>query len=395
MNECILEKKKTLKSIRDRIIAVSLTLVGIGVVLVYSASCVKAGNAGFDLTYLKKQLIWLAIGLVTMGIMSFVNLQTIRKFIKPIFLLIIVLLVVVLTPGIGTRVNGASRWLRFAGFNMQPSEIAKILMVFVMSATLAKFKGKHLPFWKGFVPAVMLTGMVVGLIMLEPDFGTSALIGAVMGSMIVVGGARLFHTLLALAGTLPPGVYLAITKMDYIASRINAWLSGDKDGKGYQIWMSKVALGSGGVTGMGLGEGVSKLYYLPEAHTDFILAIAGQELGLVGTIGIVLLFSILVYEGMRLVKHAPDKFTSLVAYGIVAIIGLQAAFNIAVVTASIPPKGISLPFISFGGSGLCVALAMIGTLVSITRIEPDIAVKVVAEPVIELGQVSNEEKDVA
>ncbi len=395
MNECILEKKKTLKSIRDRIIAVSLTLVGIGVVLVYSASCVKAGNAGFDLTYLKKQLIWLAIGLVTMGIMSFVNLQTIRKFIKPIFLLIIVLLVVVLTPGIGTRVNGASRWLRFAGFNMQPSEIAKILMVFVMSATLAKFKGKHLPFWKGFVPAVMLTGMVVGLIMLEPDFGTSALIGAVMGSMIVVGGARLFHTLLALAGTLPPGIYLAITKMDYIASRINAWLSGDKDGKGYQIWMSKVALGSGGVTGMGLGEGVSKLYYLPEAHTDFILAIAGQELGLVGTIGIVLLFSILVYEGMRLVKHAPDKFTSLVAYGIVAIIGLQAAFNIAVVTASIPPKGISLPFISFGGSGLCVALAMIGTLVSITRIEPDIAVKVVAEPVIELGQISNEEKDVA
>lgn len=395
MNEIIAEKKHVLKSIRNRILAVAFTLIGLGVVLVYSASCVKAGNAGFDLTYLKKQLIWLGIGLVTMSIMSFMNVQWLRRISWLVFILMLALLVAVLVPGIGTRVNGASRWLRFGGYNMQPSEMAKIGMVLVMAGFLAKFDGKCLPFFRGFVPAVMLTGMVLGLIMLEPDFGTSALIGAVMGSMIVVGGARLSHTLVALAGTIPPAVYIAITKMDYIASRIQAWHSGEKDGKGYQIWMSKVALGSGGLTGMGLGEGVSKLYYLPEAHTDFIFAIAGQELGLVGTVVIVLLFSILVYEGMRLVKNAPDKFTALVAYGITAVIGLQAVFNIAVVTGSIPPKGISLPFISFGGSGLCVALAMIGTLVSITRIKPEIPVRVEVERVLELDDSENEERNAA
>ncbi len=395
MNESIIEKKRILKSIRDRILAVSLTLVGLGVVLVYSASCVKAGNAGFDLTYLKKQLIWLGIGVCTMLFMSYINIQRLRRFAAPLFVVLLVMLAGVLVPGIGTKVNGASRWLRFGGFNMQPSEIAKIGMVIVMASYLSSYTGKSLPFFRGFVPAVMMTGMVLGLIMLEPDFGTSALIGAVMGSMIVVGGARLIHTLIAFAGTLPPAAYIAIAKMDYIASRIHAWHSGDKDGKGYQIWMSKVALGSGGLTGMGLGEGVSKLYYLPEAHTDFILAIAGQELGLVGTVVIILLFAILVYEGMRLVKHAPSKFTALVAYGITAVIGLQAVFNIAVVTASIPPKGISLPFISFGGSGLCVALAMIGTLVSITRIEPEVPVKVDVEPVLGLESSEYEERKVA
>ena len=395
MNEVIAEKRHILKSIRERILAVSLTLVGLGVVLVYSASCVKAGNAGFDLTYLKKQLIWLGLGLVIMCIMSFINVNFLKKISGLIFLILLGLLLAVLIPGIGTKVNGASRWLRFAGYNMQPSEMAKIAMVLVMAGVLSKFEGKSLPFFRGFAPAVLLTGIILGLIMLEPDFGTSALIGAVMGSMIVVGGAKLSHTLLALAGTIPPAVYIAITKMDYIASRIQAWHAGDKDGKGYQIWMSKVALGSGGLTGMGLGEGVSKLYYLPEAHTDFILAIAGQELGLVGTVVIILLFGVLVYEGMRLVRHAPSKYTALVAYGITAVIGLQAAFNIAVVTASVPPKGISLPFISFGGSGLCVALAMIGTLVSITRIEPEIPIRVEVEPVLELGGAEEEERKVA
>lgn len=395
MENSIADKKRVLRSIRDRLLAVSLTLVGLGVVLVYSASCVKAGNAGFDLTYLKKQLIWLGIGIVTMTVMSLMNIQRLKRFTLPLFLIVLALLAAVLIPGIGTRVNGASRWLRFAGFNMQPSEVAKIVMVLVMASFLARFEGKSLPFFKGFVPACFMTALVLGCIMLEPDFGTSALIGAVMGSMIVVGGAKLWHTLLALAGTIPPAAYIAITKMDYIASRIQAWQAGEKDGKGYQIWMSKVALGSGGLTGMGLGEGVSKLYYLPEAHTDFILAIAGQELGLIGTVVIVLLFGVLVYEGMRLVKHAPSKFTALVAYGVTAVLGLQAAFNIAVVTASIPPKGISLPFISFGGSGLCVALAMIGALVSITRIEPEEPVKVDVEKIIELGDSVSEERDVA
>ncbi len=395
MDNCIIEKKRVLKSIRERILAVAFTLVTLGVVLVYSASCVKAGNNGFDLTYLTKQLIWLGLGLVALAVMSWINIQRLRRLSLPLLLVLLVVLGAVIVPGIGTRVNGASRWLRFAGFNMQPSELAKFAMILVMAGFLSRFEGKSLPFFRGFVPAVAMTGVVLGLIVLEPDFGTSALIGVVMGSMIVVGGAKLWHTLLALVCTLPPGVYVAITKMDYIASRIQAWIDGEKDGKGYQIWMSKVALGSGGLTGMGLGEGVSKLYYLPEAHTDFILAIAGQELGFIGTVVILLLFGILVYEGMRLVKHAPSKFTALVAYGVTAVIGFQAVFNIAVVTASVPPKGISLPFISFGGSGLCMALAMIGALVSITRIEPVLPIRVEVEPVLELGESLREEREAA
>lgn len=370
IDDAVLEEKKTMASIRARLLAVVMTLICLGVVLVYSASCVRAGNstAGFDLAFMEKQLLWLLLGCVGMAIMSRIPPHWLRALAWPLGLLTLGLLVAVLIPGIGAKVNGASRWLRFGGGNMQPSEMAKVVLVIVMAAFLARFSGiGGLPFWRGFLPGAMLVGAYCALIMKEPDFGTSALIGSVLVAMLIAGGARFWQIAGMALVALPPAVVIGITKFDYILSRVHAWVSGSKDDKGYQIWMSKVALGSGGLTGMGLGEGTSKLYYLPEAHTDFIFAVAGQELGLCGTLFILLLFGAFAYEGMRLVRHLKDRFCALCAFGLVTMISLQAAFNIAVVTGSVPPKGISLPFISFGGSGLCMAMSAVGVLIAITR----------------------------
>lgn len=357
----------TLKSISQRLIAVALTLSALGLVMVYSASCVKAGRVGVDIAFLYKQIMWVGLGLVAMFACSKVNFSKVLKFSGPLLLIILGLLVAVKIPGVGTKINGAYRWLRFGGINMQPSELAKLGMLIILAGFLARNKAQYLTFWKGFVPAAIMTGVTAGLIMIEPDFGTAALVGSVMASMIIVGGGRLWHAIIAAMIALPPAVYFGMTRFDHISARVNSWMSGETSGKMYQVWMSMVALGSGGVSGMGFGEGVSKLYYLPEAHTDFILAIIGQELGLCGTIFVLLLFMVFVYEGIRLVRNAPDKFSALLAYGITAMLGLQAAFNMAVVTGSVPPKGISLPFISFGGSGLCVALASIGVMSSLCR----------------------------
>lgn len=359
--------RRQMANLRNGLLAIVATLVCIGLVLVYSASCVRAGKGSFDFVFMQRQLLWLGLGLAGLFIVSYMKPYYLRLLAGPLGLIIFGLLAAVLVPGIGTRVNGAARWLRFGGYNMQPSELAKIGMVILLAAFLARFKDGRLPFWRGFVPGAGLIGICCALIIKEPDFGTAALIGGVLLSVLIVGGARWWQVSLMVVMALPPAVFVAITRVDYILDRVGAWQSGVRDDKGYQIWQSQVALGSGGLTGMGLGEGVSKLYYLPEAHTDFIFAIAGQELGLCGTLFILTLFAAFVFQGIRIVRALDDRFCALCAYGITAVIGLQAAFNIAVVTASVPPKGISLPFISFGGSGLCMMLIAVGVLVSVTR----------------------------
>lgn len=352
---------------RAAFIGSALTLTTIGVVMIYSASCVRAADGGTDLSFLSKQVVWLLLGGAGMLIGSRVNWQRHKLFIIAAFTFSLLLLVAVLVPGVGTRVNGAYRWLRFGGFNMQPSELLKITGVLMLAFFLTRTEEKYLPFVSIFLPAAMLAGIPVVIIMIEPDVGTAALIGVVLVSMLLVAGARIWQIILTMILALPPAVVIGLTKMDYIMQRVAAWQAGERDGKGYQTWMSQVALGSGGLTGVGLGEGPAKLYYLPEAHTDFVLAIIGQELGLCGTLFVIALFLTFIYAGLSLMRSAPNRFSLLVIYGITAMIGLQAAFNIAVVTASIPPKGISLPFISFGGSGLCIALTAIGMVMGITK----------------------------
>ena len=346
----------------------AFTLTALGMVLIYSASCVRAASGGgADFAFLQKQLLWLVIGIGGLSAAARFDLGRHRKLIWLAFFATLGMLVAVRVPGIGTKVNGAYRWLRLGGMNMQPSEVAKMVMVAVMAVFLTRGPDKYLPFWRGLVPAGILAAVPVCLVMVEPDVGTSALIGAVAVSMMIAGGAKIWQLLLAGSAAVPAVLYVGLTKMDYILQRIEAWQSGSTEGAGYQPWMSKIALGSGGITGIGLGQGPAKLYYLPEAHTDYIFAIAGQELGLCGTLFIVFLFMAFVVSGMMLCRRIGDRFKALVVYGITATVGLQAVFNIAVVTATIPPKGISLPFISFGGSGLCLMLTAVGLVLGLTR----------------------------
>lgn len=371
-----------LLQIRSRLIAAAATLVGLGLVLVYSASSVRAANGGWEMQYLMNQLRWLVLGCIGYGVIVTLGYHRIRSLWGPILLVTLALLAAVRVPGIGTNVRGAYRWLRFGGFNMQPSELAKLSMVVVVAALLARCDRTKLRFWKDVLPVTAVIGLAAGLIVIEPDFGTAALVAAVLMSILIAAGARLWQIVLLGIFGAPPVVYYGLTRFDHIVNRATAWWTGATDGAGWQPWMSKVALGSGGLTGVGLGRGAAKLYFLPDAHTDFIFAILGQELGLVGTLAVVAIFVFFVAEGMRLVRHAPDRFGALLAFGIVMQIGLQAAFNIAVVTASIPPKGISLPFVSFGGSGLCIALAELGLLVSIASSSAFESVK--DEPVSEM-----------
>ncbi len=360
-------RAEALRAIRTHILGAVFTLAGLGLVFVYSASAIRALGFGWEMFFVHKQVQWLAYGLVALAVASWLDYRWLRRLWLPILGLCLGLLGIVLVPGIGSPRNGAYRWLEIGGYNMQPSELAKLGLIIVVAALLARPGPGRLPFWRGFLPLAALIAVACGLIAVAPDFGTAALVAVVLGAMLLAGGARLWHlALLALALT-PPVSYYGLTHFDHIQRRVNAWWIGSTTGTGYHAFMSQVTLGSGGTTGMGLGQGVAKLHYLPEAHTDFIFAILGQELGLAGTLFVVCLFAFLVWEGRRLVTYAPDRFGSLLAFGIVFWLGLQAAFNIAVVTATIPPKGISLPFISFGGSGLCVAFAAVGILVSITR----------------------------
>ncbi len=356
-----------LEGARRRILGVVFTLVGLGLVLVYSASAVKAEHAGWELHFLIKQSCWMAIGLGGLACASWIDYRRLRPLWPLMLLASLGVLAGVLVPGLGTNVRGAYRWFRVGGINVQASEVAKLGLVLVVAALLARRPNRDFGFWRGFLPVALLVGVASALIAAEPDFGTAALVAAVLLAMVVAAGARWWHVgLLGLAAG-PPAVYYGLTRFSHIGQRLLAWWGGETAGAGWQPYMSKVALGSGGPTGLGLGEGPAKWYYLPDAHTDFIFAIAGQELGLLGTLAIVALFSVFVSEGLRVVRHAPDRFGALVGFGIVTLIGLQAAFNIAVVTGVVPPKGISLPFVSFGGSGLCMSLTGVGLLVSITR----------------------------
>jgi cell division protein FtsW len=360
-------------ALRGLLLGTVATLLAAGLVFVYSASAIRAGASGWELRFLVRQCLYLGVGLGGLGVFALLDPRWLRRLWVPVLIGTLLLLALVRVPGIGTEVRSAWRWFRIGPISIQPSEIAKLGLVIAVSAVCARSADRRLPFLRGLVPAgaILLAGC--GLVAIEPDIGTAALLGAVLGAVCLVAGARLLHiTGLGLAAAVPVAWY-GWHRFDYIRDRIAAWREGATLGAGWQPYMSKVALGSGGLTGTGLGEGPAKLYYLPDAHTDFILPIAGQELGLAATLGVVVCFALLVAAGLGVVRRAPDRFTRLLAFGITFTIGLQAAFNMAVVTGSIPPKGISLPFVSYGGSGLCVMLAGVGILLGILRLADRVA----------------------
>lgn len=350
---------------RAGILMVTVALTGFGLVMVYSASAVRAARGGgWEMSYAWSQLSWFGVAAVAMLVMRSIPYRFWSRVWVwlPIFLSCLGLLLLVLTP-LGTRVNGANRWFRFGFFNVQPSEIAKLAMVIVVAAFLARVKSGKPRFIFHFIPLAVMVGSAVVLVAAEPDFGTAALIGAALTALMLAGGVRIWQMLLLIAPAFPVALWYGYTRFDYINRRIESWAVGEA----FHTNVSKLAIGSGGVWGVGLGQGPAKLDYLPEAHTDFIFALIGQETGLIGTLSLIALFVILVWQGLAVARNAPDRFGSLLAFGVTIVIGGQAVFNMGVVTGLLPPKGISLPFVSFGGSGLVVFYSMIGLLASVTR----------------------------
>jgi cell division protein FtsW len=357
------------RDLRRSILLITTVLVGVGIVMIYSASAIYSNSTtGDSMYYLKRHLAYIAIGVVLMLYAMSTDINVLRRISKPLILISLALLVLVLIPHIGKVTAGARRWFRFGAFNFQPSEFTKITMIIYMADLITR-KGLDIKkFVKGYLPAVTVLGVVVGLVLLEPDLGTAVTISAISFMMLYVGGMRVTH----IAGTVLaslPALYLLLFSVPYRRKRMLAFLNpwSDKRGSGFQIIQSFVALGSGGLLGVGLGQSRQKLFYLPASHTDFIFSIIGEELGFIGTASVTVLFVLFVWQGMKVAFKAQGEFERLVAFGITSMIGLEAMINIAVTAGALPTKGLPLPFISYGGSGLIFHLMAVGLLLNIAR----------------------------
>ncbi len=338
-------------------------LLMLGMVMLYSSSTDQVGTR-----YLVMQLAWGAIGLAACAAAAIVDYRHLKKFSVALLALSVVLLVLVFVPKIGLKVNGAHRWLNLGGCRFQPSELAKLSLIIVLAHYADRFQRQMPDFKRGLVWPGLILVVVIGLIFIEPDRGTSILLSAVCAALLLVAGVRwkfLVPPLVGAVGLLALSLWHDPMRLQ----RILSWLDPEKtkEGVGYQSWQAMLALGSGGWFGLGLGNGRQKLGFLPEHHTDFILSIIGEELGLVATLAVVLLFVALVICGLYIAWHSRDFFGLHLGAGITFLIGLQAFINIGVVTSALPNKGLPLPFISYGGSNLLMMLTAIGLLLSIAR----------------------------
>ncbi len=337
--------------------------------MVYSSSAVKA-HLEFDdpYHYLKLQVVWAALGIATMLVAMSFDYTLLYKWAKPMLYAALVLLVVVKIPGVGREINGAVRWIGLGPLSLQPSEIIKIAMVVFLARFLSHNPEQVKSFTKGLLPPLGLLGLVAVLIMLQPDLGTTLAIAGVTFIMLIAAGARWGH--IAVLGSAGIGlVVLAIAAAPYRMKRILAFLDpwADPSGKGYQTIHALLALGSGGFLGMGFGQSRQKFLYLPESHTDFIYAIIGEELGILGAGIVVILFFLFAWRGFKTALSAPDPFAGFLAVGITAMVALQAGLNIGVVTGLLPVTGITLPFISYGGSSLLFTMGSVGILLNVSR----------------------------
>lgn len=344
-------------------------LLGIGLVMVYSSSVVKAQDQFRDgFFYLKRQGLWILVGIPVMLAAMYLPYPVLQRWAKPFFIVSLVLLAVVLIPGVGMTVKGARRWIGYGGLQFQPSELMKIALVVFMGDLLTRREKRLGRFLKGFLPPVTIIGLVFGLIMLEPDMGTALATGGTAVVMLFAAGASVWHLGgLVLAGV--PALIALIIFEPYRMARLTSFLDPFKDPQdtGYHIIQALYALGSGGLFGLGLGRSRQKFWYLPEQHTDFIFSILAEELGFIGAGTVILLFFFVAWRGYRIAVQAPDRFSSLLAVGVTTLIILQACINIGVNTSSMPITGITLPFISYGGSSLLFTMAGAGILLGISR----------------------------
>jgi cell division protein FtsW len=339
-------------------------LLALGMVMLYSSSMVQFGTH-----YLVKQLVGCGIGMVLCLIAASLDYRQLKKFAWPLFALAVVLLVLVFLPHIGIRRNGASRWLGYGKTTLfQPSEFAKLALIIVLAWYCEWFQRQMPTLKRGMVIPGLFIGLMLGLVFKEPDVGNMLLMATVSGVLLLIGGIRLRYFLPpVIAGALAVSLFIYHNPMR--SERIYSWLHLEetKQAKGVQAYQAMVALGSGGITGKGLGDGRQKLGFVPEHHTDFIFSIIGEELGLIATLLVIAAFVVIVFCGIYIAMKAADTFGLLLGSGITFLIGLQAFINIGVVTGALPNKGLPLPFISYGGSNLLIALVSVGLLLSIAR----------------------------
>jgi cell division protein FtsW len=325
---------------------------------------VDYNNASY---YFQHQIVWLAIGFAGGLLALGLDYHRLRAIAPAAAAVSLVLLVLVLIPHVGVTRNGARRWFGFGSVTIQPAEIAKIVLIVYLARWLEKSGTRIRGLREGLVPFLLMFGLIVGLVLLEKDLGTAMVMAVIALAMFLVAGARASHVVgtLALAAG---AIWLLIRLEPYRFSRMSAFLNpwADSLNTGFQSVQSVLALGSGGLFGVGLGNSIQKYQWLPEAHTDFIFAIIGEEVGLIGTLFVLALFCLLAYRGYRAALRAPDKFGLLLATGITTWLIFQAFVNMAAVTLTLPTTGIPLPFVSFGGSSLSVSLAAVGLLLNIS-----------------------------
>ena len=349
--------------------AVVVALVFLGVVMVYSASAIVAADRfGDPFFFLKKQLFWALLGGGLLWAALKLDYRSLERLVIPLLAVSFVLLVLVLVPPFGGSINGTRRWLRLGPLSFQPVELAKFALVLYLASFLTRRRPAMDRFWQGLFPILLVAGAMALLTLAQPDLGNSLALVVLTLVLAYLAGARVRHMAWIAAAALPL-VALAVALKPYRWRRMLAFVNpwDDPQGAGFQIIQSFLALGSGGLFGRGLGESKQKLFYLPEPYTDFIFAILGEELGLIGATLVVGLFAVLIWRGLRVGLRAPDAFGSFLALGLTVMLATQTLVNLGVVTGALPTKGLPLPFVSFGGSALLMTMFSAGVLLNISQ----------------------------
>ena len=350
------------------LIGATLFLLSWGTVMIYSTGGVYADLQYNDGQYfLYRHLIHMLVGLAVMGVALIVNYHKWQQYSIWFMLGMLVLLILVLIPELGHEVKGGRRWLRLGSFSLQPAELLKVVLIIYVASYLERKQELLASFFRGLTPNFIVTGIYLFLVLLQPDFGTVVLIATTVLLMLYVGGGRPIHIATSLLGV---GIIggLLIASHTYRVRRMLAFLNpwDDPQNSGFQIIQSFIALGTGGWLGKGLGESLQKRLFLPDAHTDFIFAIIGEELGFLWICVLIILFTVFIWRGYWIAWNAQDAFGKYLAFGATTIISLQILLNLFVVVGLLPTKGIPLPFISYGGTSLVVAMFLTGLLLNIS-----------------------------
>ncbi|GGI43038.1 cell division protein FtsW [Paenibacillus marchantiophytorum] len=353
----------------------TFVLVSFGLAMVFSASSMTSAYYGDPWAFTKKQLIAVGIGTVGMLFCMNIHYSKLKKLVIPAFFFVVLALIFVIFT---SKANGASSWYTLGKFGIQPTEFAKLIVIMYLASMISNKDEKFRNFKKGLLPALIVVGFVCFLIMLQPDFGSCMILFVCSAIVIMVGGSNLKHIFLlgtsfAVIGTI--GVLLYLLKGggkatdNYRISRFTSYIDpfSDPQGAGHQVVQSLYAFGHGGLWGAGFGQGIQKLHYLPEAHNDFIFAVIGEELGFIGSSLFILVFIIFIWRGILVAVRSPDMFGMLTGVGIMVMFAFQSFINIGGVTNAIPLTGVTLPFISAGGSSMMVSLISMGILLSISR----------------------------